>query len=198
MSRGVPWTNEELKHVRDPTKYTGFSAEEIYGSWARPDPVLHEQRHQPFGPFAKSWHKESRAKLSMLFKSLIPEEELENLAQVKEKPASFPATCRHLAEEERGEAHGGDNGRCYANLGQHCFSLNTEDKGIKTNCLYYIYPKNELESFESSDHPYICLLKILADRISVGVNSLHHRVNTLERLLFKTKWSKRHREFLPT
>ena len=197
MARGIPWTDEDLQHVRDPTRYTGFCAEDIYGSRAIPDPILQEHHKRTFGPFGKSWHCENRTKYSELFKSLIPDEELRTLTQNRENPSSFFATCRHVATSEgRSGVRSKDFKGCYAVLGQRGVSLEAlrkdfENGQVKDRHLYCIYTKDELQSDACSDHLYVAVLRILAAHISVDIQQLHHRVTLLEELLFEKKISKR-------
>ena len=200
LSRGVPWTNEELQQVRDPTKYTGFCAEEIYGSWARPDPILHEKRSHPFGPSGRSWHKENRSKYAELFKSLIPGEERENLTQCKEEPSSFRATCRHkvAADEESGDRIE-KAASCFELLHLRGCSLKKlrEDfsEGQKeTNTPYLLFSTDEVKRCDSTDSSYVRLLEVLADYVSVSVERLHRRVVSLEHILFEQVASKRFAE----
>lgn len=60
QASGVPWSHEELRHIRDPQTYTNFCKTHIYGSWAVRDPEMIPGRKSILAPQKIGARKEYR------------------------------------------------------------------------------------------------------------------------------------------
>lgn len=180
LENGVPWSDEHLKLVRNPTSYTSFCKSDIFGSWGPSDKVYTGIQSKNYRA-DRTTNEESQQRYAQLFKSLMNKEQEKEFSGLDTpQVTSFPATCSHVADGEGG---------CFDNLcsrGMNTTRLFEYGKDIKYIC--YLANNQNHNPFHSS---YESLLNILADRIEVKVKDIQVKVAKLERALF-FKQSLRH------
>lgn len=181
FENGVPWTDEQFKLVQNPTAYTAFCKSDIFGSWEPTDQVYTGNQQKNLRA-NRITNEESQEKYAQLFKSLMSREQQEEFdSSATPQVTSFPATCVHEANTDRGKAN------CFDRMqsrGIETDRLFGDDPLSADNDLKYIsYPANcaDQSSFPSS---YEALLTILADRIEMKPMDIQSKVSKLEKSLF--------------
>ena len=173
LENDVPWSDEQLKLVHNPTTYTSFCKSDIFGSWEPCDKVYTGIAVKHFRA-SRTTNEESQQRYAQLFRSLMSkDQEKEFNGVVTPQVTSFPATCSHVADDEVS---------CFDNLRSR--GINTErlfEYGEAVKYIYYMANDQNQNSFHSS---YDTLLDILADRIEVKVEDIQDKVAKLEKALF--------------
>ncbi|KAK3723784.1 hypothetical protein QZH41_007096 [Actinostola sp. cb2023] len=110
MASGVPWTQEELRQLRDSRTYTTFCKSHVFGACARRDrEMTTDVKDSVISARRKYFRKEYRESFVELFSSIVGETSTDDAPP---PPTSFPDTCRH------GNKTSNENQ-------EHCFSEST-------------------------------------------------------------------------